>query len=287
MKTRRFLLIFTLFASAFGALASEPADTVISVSCPRSVVIVSDGSSKSVRINGINGVDGSYFDYSISADTSSAPEPDRFLLPFVDTNTQTKHRQASVGKTSWCHGFYVGMSFGTADVDAMKTSWEIGLTQAIGYSLGKGGSEFSFGVGFGYRRTCLGAGYLPVKREDSLLLEKSPEDASSVSSRINSWAIHLPFMFTRRIHRSFGFKVGIIANFNFYTTASSRFTLSGASVKNRAKGLHQRMLTPDLLLSVGAVNKAGIYLRWSPVGQFKRQYGPEITYVSTGLTLGF
>ncbi len=53
------------------------------------------------------------------------------------------------------------------------------------------------------------------------------------------------------------------------------------------KGLHQRLLTPDLLLTVGAIDNAGIYLRWSPVKPFKSIYGPGYTTLSLGFSLGF
>lgn len=277
-------LFLALIAGVAAAWATEPADTVVSVADPHSVVVMQRGDSTVVDISGAGTNKRFKFHYAVAPDTVT-DDGLSVDMPFFSRPPVGKGRK--MREVTAFKGIYGGMVFPVRDQGRLALSWEVGVNSLIGYSVRRGGAGVSVGVGFGYRRMAMDGNLILEKSGDQLIAGAAPEGTSDVSAHIGSWAIHLPVMYTQRLHRSFGFSIGVVANFNFYTTASMEYRSGDVKYSSSIKGLHQRILTPDILFTVGSVGNAGLYVRWSPVRSFSGRFGPEYSFVSTGVSLAF
>lgn len=281
MMMRFLTAIFAL--SALSANAGTPADTLITVRSPHAVTVEKTDGSTVVTIRGSES-DGRFnYRYAVSPDTVS--EAPLINIPFTGVTTPSAPR--TVTSVDCFRGFYGGAVIPLSAPSAVRTSLEFGVDRIIGVRLSRRGADFSTGVGLGYRRTAIRRGCVADKLGDALVLIPAPESASDVTSYIDSWAIQVPFIYTQTIRRSFGFSLGVVANFNFHTTAGMKYSVGDISYTKSVKGLHQRILTPDIVFTLGAINIAGVYVRWSPVKSFKSAYGPGFTSLSVGVSMAF
>lgn len=279
---KRFLAVMMAFA-ALTAGGQAPADTLITVESPRSVTVEKTDGSTVVTIKGSSSDELFNYRYSVSPDTiSDAP-----LLNIPFTGMANLGHTRTVTSVDCFRGFYGGAVIPLSAPDAIKTSMEFGVDRIVGLSVSRRGADFSMGLGIGYRYIGIGRGCVADKQGDALVLMSAPDGAADVSSRIDSWAIRIPMLYTQSIHRSFGFSLGVVANFNFHTTAHMNYNIADVAYSKSVKGLHQRILTPDLVLTVGAINIVGAYIRWSPVKTFKSAYGPGWTSLSVGISTAF
>ncbi len=278
----RFSIVMLAFA-ALTAGASTPADTLITVESPRMVTVEKNGGSTVVTIKGSSSDELFNYRYSVSPDTLS----DIPLLNIPFTGASNLGHARTVTTLDCFRGLYCGAVVPLSAPEAMKTSIEAGIDMIVGIRMSRRGADFSVGLGMGYRRMGIGWGCVTDKEGDALSLMPAPDGATDVSSHIDSWSVRIPFLYTQSIHRAFGFSLGVVANFNFYTKAAMNYNIADATYSKSVKGLHQRILTPDLVLTVGAINIAGIYIKWSPVKSFKNAYGPGWASLSAGVTLAF
>lgn len=270
-------------AAALKAVGQAPADTLITVESPAEVTVEKKDGGTVVTVKGSASDERFNYRYSVSPDTVA--DMPFFNIPF--TGSQTLPDNRTVRELDFFRGVYAGALIPMSGPSALKTSWEVGLNQIIGYRVRRRGSDFSLGLGLGYRRIGVGKGLVTEKAGDALVLLPAPDEATDVSARIESALIQIPLLFTQRICRTFGFSFGVVANFNIYTAASMDYHIGDTKFSKTVKGLHQRILTPDLILTIGSVNNAGVYVRWSPVKTFKSIYGPGWNTLSVGVSLAF
>lgn len=284
MKKELVTAVAMIVVAASAAVAqTAESDTLITVTSPREVTVSKMLGSTVVTIKGSADDDRFHYSYWVSADTVT--DMPVFNFPFAGSVSVPDNRV--VRSFDFFRGFYIGILFPQSDRSLLKTSMEAGINQIAGYRIRRRGAEFSVGVGFGYRQTNVSDAVVTDKSGDALVFVPAPEDAVDRSSNIRSWAIHVPVLYTQRIWRTFGFSFGVVANFNFYTTASSEYMIGDTKYSKTVKGLHQRVLTPDLLFTVGSINNAGIYVKWSPVKAFKSVYGPAYSNLSVGVSFAF
>lgn len=270
-------------AAALKAVGQTPADTLITVESPAEVTVEKKNGGTVVTVKGSASDARFNYRYSVSPDTVA--DMPFFNIPF--TGSQTLPDNRTVRELDFFRGVYAGALIPMSGPSALKTSWEVGLNQILGYRVRRRGSDFSLGIGIGYRRIGVGKGLVTEKAGDALVLLPAPDEATDVSARIESALIQIPLLFTQRICRTFGFSFGVVANFNIYTAASMNYHIGDTKFSKTVKGLHQRILTPDLILTIGSVNNAGVYVRWSPVKTFKSIYGPGWNTLSVGVSLAF
>lgn len=270
-------------AAALKAVGQAPADTLITVESPAEVTVEKKDGGTVVTVKGSASDERFNYRYSVSPDTVA--DMPFFNIPF--TGSQTLPDNRTVRELDFFRGVYAGAVIPMSGPSALKTSWEVGLNQILGYRVRRCGSDFSLGLGLGYRRIGVGKGLVTEKAGDALVLLPAPDEATDVSARIESALIQIPLLFTQRICRTFGFSFGVVANFNIYTAASMDYHIGDTKFSKTVKGLHQRILTPDLILTIGSVNNAGVYVRWSPVKTFKSIYGPGWNTLSVGVSLAF
>lgn len=287
------LLLFFLATSVFAVRADEPltvevADTVVNISNPEKVVITENNSTTTISVKGCDD-DGKDFNlqYVVSADTS-AIEPLSIKLPFQSANRGMTRKRVERSVTFFSD-FFLGVVLLYEGPQYVRTSVEVGCANVVGYrySLPRAGASFGFGFGFGVKDFSVRRGVVPEKENDALLYVAAPEDAANVRSSLVSWSIQMPFYYRQRIYKSFTTQLSVVANFNFYTRAGSKYSIDDVEYSYKIRGLHQRGLTPDFMFSLGWEDNASFYVRWSPVKMFERQYGPQLSTLSVGVSTPF
>ncbi|MCM1348246.1 MAG: hypothetical protein NC338_02440 [Firmicutes bacterium] len=273
-----------LSAQAASPVAPLEPDTVVHFTRPSSVVITDNGVEKKVEITSDTAARSRNFEYVVNYDSIAADKP-AISLPFVGNSLSAPSKT----EVSCFSDAYVGFVLPYHAPQAIRTSWEIGIGNMLGYryNLGKSGAAVGFGVGFGVKTMVIRRGMDADRIGDSLCLLPAPEGASDVRTSLTEWNFQLPVYYRQRIYRSLAFKISVIMNYNIACKAKSKYMLDGVHYTKKVEGLHQRIITPDFVFTLGTLDFGGVYVRWSPVSMFKSSYGPQISTLSVGMSIGF
>lgn len=285
---RALVFVSLIFAGCLAAGAvndSIPADTVVCIEKPHNVKVIKNGTSVEVKVEGRGNDERFNYSYVMADDKSDYELKDLsydMKIPFVNRPWKKTKCVSS--------DFYAGPLFVLEGGGAIKDSWQFGIGRLLGVDYTPWYKGPSFGIGFGiaYRQMSVGAGWSLDKQGDKLVT--IPIDAENIDEhhgRIRSWSVQVPFVITQKIYRSLGFSLGVVMDLNFYTKAFYNYCIGDTRYSIDFKGLHQRMLTPELYAAVGSVDNIGVYVRYVPVSMFKAQYGPSFKTLSIGVTMGF
>lgn len=285
-------LFFTLSALAFSlyAWAGEPTDTVVSVSAPQSVKIITRGNTQTIIIKGSIDDPEYSFTYVSEVGDSTIVEPEE-LWVFNPIFAKQKRRKAHNPEYDMCSDIYAGAVIPTAyDKGINRVGWEIGMLNAaqIKWRISQVGTSLSVGIGWQYSHLTIGEGMMPQVSEKGILtLIPFPEEFYYVKGSLKSFAVQFPVLLTQKIYKSFNIELGGVAMLNTYTAGTTSWKEGNVSTKESIKHLHQRILTVDAIARIGWRDICSFYVRYSPMSQFKDQFGPEYKSISVGLTLGF
>lgn len=273
-----------LLCAVTQAYAQAEADTVINVADPTRVIVTENGAETTVEINGTARNPNYHFLYSVTSDTTTSQAP-AISLPFVGD-------RMNPGVKSQCTLFndiYFGLTVPYHAPEPMRTSYDCGIDNVIGYryNLGRTGASLGFGIGFGTKVLITRRGMTPQRIGDAFALVPAPEGATDVHGNLTTWSFRLPVYYRQRIYRSIAFKLSAVLNYNFTSRAKTEYTIGDTHYTSKVDGLHQRLVTPDFVLTVGTTDFGGLTVRWSPVPMFKSAYGPRISTLTFGLTLAF
>lgn len=278
------LLSIIAFMASICCGAQERTDTVKVIENAAEVNIVKRQGSIKVIVADRAGNQEYEYEY---ADMRSMTPIDRDWmpsLPFLNQNNRNKKvKSVFFGNT------YTGVSVPTDETPGLAPSIEFGISNLMGisYSPTRQGFSINVGIGAGYRILTLSNGKILACDNRILSTVTAPEGSTDLKSRIRSFSIHIPVMLTQQIYRSFGVSAGAIVMMNTYTTATSSYTTGNVTHKEIYKGLHQRFLTVELMAAIGSVGNAGLYVKYSPMEHFYKNYGPKYKTISAGITFGF
>ncbi len=199
------------------------------------------------------------------------------------------------GKVLFMNGVFGGVVVPVDKPAGMLTSWEMGVTDLLGYSyrISDGGPRISASVGFAYRWFNVGDGYGVAREGDRMVLVPVGAGEATYSdpkSRFNTWSLLLTFSLKQHIYKKFAVSLSAIVDFNVYTDAFFEYSGDGpkpAHTKINYKGFHQRVMRCDLMATAGLSGIAGIYVRYSPSPLFRSDYGPKFGQIAAGLALFF
>lgn len=290
MKSISLITMILLSASALTARADEPEmvpDTVARVMHPNKVVVTENNSTTTITVEGRKDDPDFNFQYTVSADTSDI-KPIGIKLPFVKEDKLNSRRKPR-REVTFFTDIYCGFLIPYEGPQEMRTSSEWAFGNIIGYryTLPRSGSAFGLGLGMGTKIFNVRRGMVPAKAGDALVFLHAPEGATDVRSNLESWSLQIPFYYRQKIYRSLVFQISAIANFNFYTKASTKYSIGNVEYTDKVKGLHQRGLTPEFVFTLGSTDFGGVYVRWSPVKMFERKYGPQVSTLSIGITVPY
>lgn len=284
INIRRFtLFLITLFGPAICTYAAEPADTVALIEKPDRITITDDGTTTTVLVKGKENHPDYNFLYSIAADTTSDNNIS-ISLPFVGEKLS---RPASRSVTFFSD-IYLGYIIPYDSPKQLRSSWEGGVSNIIGmrYNFGSG-TALGFGVGLRGYDLNMRRGFEGTVVNDQLSIMPAPAGAVDARTHLSMTSLQIPLYFRQKIHRSLAFKLSAILNYNFIVRGESKYMLDGIEYTRKIKGLHQRLITPDFVFTIGSLDFGGLYVRWSPVSLFKSAYGPESHFISFGMAIAF
>lgn len=290
MKTIRLTVLLLFFAASMTVSADAPEsqpDTVALIQNPDQIVITESSTSTTVTVRGRRNDPNFNFQYSVSADTLT-DIPIQFKPPFTSNGIRVPKKR-SYREITFMTDMYIGAIIPQKAPEAVRTSFDIGISNVVGirYTLPSSGSAFGVGVGYGTKMFNIRRGQVAVKEGDALRLTDAPDGAFDTRSCLQSCSILIPFYYRQCLGCSLAFQLSVIGNLNVYTEARSKYSIGNTEISTKITGLHQRILTPEFVFSLGSVDFAGICVRWSPVKMFKRMYGPQITSLSIGTTISF
>lgn len=287
---RKIVLLYILITSIWiTAKADEKTDTVAKFRSPEYVEVKSSDDSLQVKVNGMKYTGEYDYEYNYTIDNQSTDW--EVNLPFLKNRSDRPKNNGQRCRLSveWCDYFYVGGIIGTETPEGMRKGWEIGIDNLVGlyWHVGRRGPVFSLGFGMGYRSTNFGNGYMLEQDVKRLVITPVGETIGSASSRLHLFHLSVPLMINQRICSGLHLRVGGILNLNTYTSATTKIKTSGTTSKKSFHSLEQRFATPDIFGSLIFCDEIGVYVRYSPVELFKKEWGPQYKVMSVGVNFIF
>lgn len=297
------ITLFCIFAAIVPSLASAqttPVDTVKVISTAQSVTVTRQDNKTIVTalIPADDAGSIQKYTYEVSVDNNNDisnfdADEFRLKLPFTKTDKSEPIEPKSKSKktrryvTGLKYGYW-GWNFNYHNKTGIKNAFEVGVADIIGIDwCTSRKTTLGVGIGFGYSRVTSNDYMLFAKDGDALTLTVAPENAKVDFARWDTWHIHVPLMYSQKLTGDFGFALATIINFNTYATATNRYTIDRTRYTETIKGLNQRLLTVDVMASVGLINYIGFYAKWSPMTSMQSQYGPSFRNFSIGVNVNF
>ena len=290
MKAYQLFLLAAI--SPISTLASETNDTVAVIEKPTSVTVINKENGKTIVIEGREN-DPDYkliYESAVNDSTENDIEQLWVFNPRFTRQVKKKGKPANPSTDAFCD-IYAGAVIPTAaDLGMSRTGWEIGMLNVgkINWRLSRFGTNLSLGIGWQYRHFTIGDGLMASRSDNgAYVLSPIPSEYHNVKSSLKSFAIQFPLALSQKLCGDFAIEVGGVAMLNTYTTGNCTWNENGTETKRPIKHLHQRILTVDAMARIGWKGTLAFYVRYSPMSQFSRQYGPQYESVAIGGSLGF
>lgn len=281
---RFFVSALALVGCMIASAQSEP-DTIQVIDQASRVVVTRQGVNSQIIVNGT--ADNPDFYYSFA---TKVADEDQKIDSSADTWEMSfpflKERPASPTRLIWCRDFYIGATIPVAEPHGLDGSIEVGMTYIGGLELTpwRRGPEISLGLGFHYSQFTLH--YCQAFDYADHRLDIVATDADRTSSRLRNFGFQIPVSIYQPVWKDFGLTVGVAAMFNTFTRAASDRIYVDRRDHRSMRGLHQRLVTPQLFASIGWKGDCGIYVRYCPTPLFAQQWGPQFKTLSVGVTIG-
>ncbi|MDE6512708.1 MAG: hypothetical protein K2L05_00805 [Muribaculaceae bacterium] len=313
MKAIQLFMLAVL--SAATAAATERTDTVVFVKNPTVVIVEDNG--KSVVIQGCEGDPCYKFEYhSRPADAgeddaadAEATNIERLLSLGSHIGSQSgpgplkvRFHGSQMGKrgvvrTSKRFSFDVGCDIYAGaviplngDAGMGNTGWQLGMVNVAKaqWRLSGSGTRLSLGLGWQYSYLTIGGGLMGSRNNlGAYVLEPIPDEYYNVKTSLRNFAVQIPMLLNQPLSGRFAIEAGAVAMLNTYTTGNRSWSEGLTKSKMPLKGLHQRILTVDVLARIGWRSRFALYVRYSPVDLFSPQYGPQFNPIAVGASIGF
>ncbi|MCM1033913.1 MAG: hypothetical protein NC405_09220 [Odoribacter sp.] len=284
----KLLLLLTILLPA-AAMAAEKSDTIINISNPDSVRILSgDGGWTRILINGKT-VDGTPYSQSYSMKTTPIDTAEAWdiELPFSKSSSSNGQNRRRWQVFSF-DDIYIGATCPSGDDKKLNGGWEIGIMNIMGVRfrpMGYG-TSLSLGAGIGYRSLNGASGLHLEENNGSVYVLPNPA-GTDASSRLHIFRLQIPLLITQPLFKELKLKAGVVYNMNFSLRATTKYRTPDTTRKESLKGLHQQFSTFDIYAALGWSDWGGIYFTYSPSYVFMSGYGPDTKVISFGLTLSF
>ena len=110
------------------------------------------------------------------------------------------------------------------------------------------------------------------------------DDMESRYSRLRTWGISLPLLFTQRIGKNFSFSLGPVMNLNLFGRINTGYKIGDDKTSISTKNIGYRPFTVDVM-GVFNIYGVGVYCKYSPMSVMKKDRGPQFKSVTVGLYL--
>ena len=296
-------LNFTLLATAFAlSVFANPSDTTIVLE-NRKIQVIDEENRLRVRVFDLveegNDIEkrmifeGHYRDGRVHERRHinfAVPE----IIPAVSSaDRQLRRRRFDPHWAGIGIGFnnFMDNNFTINDVEGV--SLNVSRSREVKYNFFEQGlpiaQNFGFVTGLGMRwnRFHLSGNDFFAKENGQTVLLSAEDGTTLRRTRLAVNSLTLPLLFEWQANQPRGNKfflsAGVVGVFNYSSTSKIRTRRSRETV---ARDLYVRPLTYDFLVQAG-FGDWGLYARYSPIGLFQNNRGPEIQPVSMGIMLHF
>lgn len=297
MTIKKLTLIMAILATGTAAVHAQT-DTVKVINNATYITVERIGDQTTVKAvipDSGNSASFDLYTYQVNTNDNAADRYNPGLgnmmleLPFMrqttKSGTATKKAKPCITVLKY---MYWGWNFNYDGKAGLKNSFELGIADFVGVDWHTSRkTTLGIGLGFGLNRITSRDNRLFVRTGDMLSMTDAPAGSVPDFARWDILRFQIPLMYSQKLGNSFGFALAPIINFNTYATATNRYTLDGIRYTEKIKGLNPRLLTVDLMATVGIVNGLGIYAKWSPMTSMQSAYGPTFRNFSIGANFNF
>lgn len=282
--------LLTLAALSIALTATAQTDTV-KVARNVKQVLVTRNDLGFTSVNLIGTAKDDDYRYKYTAITNERDEESDSIAPRLPEIGSIK--KSKTWKRLWLPGAYVGfIDVTSGNTFGLKTghSFEVGVSwYGIKYRPWQSKSYFTATFDLISRQFSTAESDLSLQGNHPLTAVKTDENTHVKYNHITTGQISVPVMYHQNISKKFEIALGAAVNWNFYNSASTKYTKEGESLKysETTKGLNQQPFTVDLLASIGWAGEIKAYVRYSPMSAYKAEYGPELKTLAFGLAIGF
>lgn len=243
-----------------------------------------------------NETNGGAYTYEINVDENNTETiyANDFSLKFPFTTNNDNNRRNVDNSRRTKRSFvvfkymYWGWNFNYHSKAGLSNCFESGIADLFGVDWETSGkTTLGVGLGVGWNRVTTANHAMFAKTGDRLTVIPAPDDTRMDFARWDTWRFHLPLMYSQKLAYNFGFALAAIINFNTYSTATNRYMIGETRYTETIKRINMRLLTVDLMATVGVVNNIGAYVKWSPMTAMQDSYGPVFRNFSIGVNLDF
>lgn len=290
---KKAFLLLALTASVASAIATEPADSIITVANPDSVTIVRNPTSFKVDVFGKEGNPGYRYSYerkTMESDSEVLSECStgwNFRIPFSEKKENKERSSYSIEFAGIAFGFVNATNAPERMNVNMASSYEISLPAILRlhWSPWRNGTSFSIGFGLGWRNYRMNGNTRFVKDGNRLAFDAYPENADIKFSRIKMFSLSVPLMWHQQLSsKGFNLALGGVVNFNTHASLKTKYVLDGTECTDTDNDLHQQKVSFDLMGVIG-FKSIGFYVKYSPTHVLNTDFGPKFNHFSTGISL--
>lgn len=284
--------ILTLMLMISVALSMEAQTDTVKVADNIKQVIVTKRNDGQLNVTLKGKPNNTTYSYSYSAYPKPSDKADTTttepLLPLIPEKNKLK-----TFTPLWFPGCYVGFVAGTGDNElGMKTarSWEIGVAMfGVKYRPWQSRSYFTATVDVAVKTFSTGKSDYRLSGYNPLQLVTSEQGYRVKSNSIQLWQFSVPVMYHQNITKAFEFGIGAQVNWNWASYGHTKYKKIGSSLKyqEKLKQLNQRPFTADILATLGWRGDVQMYVKYSPMSVYSKEYGPKIETLSFGVRFGF
>ncbi len=145
------------------------------------------------------------------------------------------------------------------------------------------------GLGFSLKKLYFDNNTRLVNNNGIMEIESAPQSINYDVSMLRIFNVNLPFLleFQAGKYNKFSLSAGVIGGFNIATTNKLKFkSSSGEKVKVKSNNCKIARFTCELFAQVG-YGSVAIFAKYSPIGLFEDNCGPNVQTASLGLKLLF
>lgn len=281
--------VVAMTAATSAQTVAEP-DTIAVLSDASRVSVTRTDTNTVITVTGADNAPDAYYEFTADhgtpvTDMLSLKDPD-WSPAFPFTSSRRRH---SVYKTTWFANTVVGASVPLSASAGMQASFEGGFMSVVAanWQPWRQGPTLSVGAGLLLKMFAVGDGMRFECDGRHLMLVPVGDGVRDYGSRLQMFSFTVPVTLRQNIYRLFGVTLGAVINFNSYAKAGTHYTTAdNCRYDATFKGLHQRLVTVDLMAAAG-YDDVGVYVRYSPSRLFSDGWGPRMRSLSVGLILAF
>lgn len=287
MKRFSLTLLWSCLATTLMAHPLCPADTIVKVVRPDSVVIAETDSMTQMTIFGSEGNDEYYFRYSKMYAPDALSKVDEharswnFSLPLLN---------AEKGRVEWellCTDLHLGWSAPLEESGRthLHHAFSIGLELLqVRATLPSRRDAFSMGLGIDYNTMSQHTDQMWLKRDGQLDTAPYPEASRSHRSHISYGTLSLPVQYRHKFGNTW-FSLAAIPTLNLRPVVSNSYKLDNKEYKYKFKHLPYKDFGMSFRLGVRYKGHSGIYLQYTPTELFDAPAPARYQMLTIGVLL--